>query len=439
VSQDEIESTQAPLIEHLAELRTRLIRAVIGFVLAFLVSFYFAADIFNLLLWPYRWSAGVDVDLRLIYTAPQEFFFTQLKIGMFGGLFLAFPMIAIQIYKFMAPGLYKNEREAFRPYLMATPILFLVGACLVFFFIMPVALTFFASFQQAGGDGQAKIELLPRVSEYLSLVMTLILAFGICFQLPVILTLLGPHRRGQLRPAQGQAQIRHRRRRGGGGDLHPARPVLPARPRHPHDRPLRARHLRREDRREAARRRPGGRRESLTIDVRPGACGSDPRQPMIHPPSRRLNRDAFGGPCEADLIERLHGEGLAAVSLVAVEDGTIVGHILFSDLAVELDGRSVRPSPSHPCACAATASDGGREAPWCAPASMRCARPDTRRSSCSATPEYYPRFGFSSELAEKLVSPFPGNAFMALELVPGALRGTHGKVTYPAAFGVDSA
>ncbi len=126
-----------------------------------------------------------------IYTAPQEFFFTQLKIGMFGGLFLAFPMIALQIYKFMAPGLYKNERDAFRPYLMATPILFLLGAGLVYFFIMPVALTFFASFQQAGGDGQATIELLPRVSEYLSLIMTLILAFGICFQLPVVLTLLG--------------------------------------------------------------------------------------------------------------------------------------------------------------------------------------------------------------------------------------------------------
>jgi sec-independent protein translocase protein TatC len=164
---------------------------VIGFALAFLVSFYFAGDIFNLLLWPYRWSAGVDVDLRLIYTAPQEFFFTQLKIGMFGGLFLAFPIIAIQIYKFVAPGLYKNEREAFRPYLMATPILFLIGACLVFFFILPVALTFFASFQQEGGDGVATIELLPRVSEYLSLTMTLILAFGICFQLPVVLTLLG--------------------------------------------------------------------------------------------------------------------------------------------------------------------------------------------------------------------------------------------------------
>ncbi len=189
--EDEIEASQAPLIEHLIELRQRLIRSLIGFVAAFLVSFYFANPIFNFLLKPYVWAVGDASHLRLIYTAPQEFFFTQLKIGVFGGLFLAFPLIAMQIYKFVAPGLYRHERAAFRPYLIATPVLFVLGAALVFFFIMPVALRFFASFQQSAEGGRAAIELLPRVSEYLSLVMTLILAFGIAFQLPIILTLLG--------------------------------------------------------------------------------------------------------------------------------------------------------------------------------------------------------------------------------------------------------
>ncbi len=188
----EIEASSAPLIEHLAELRSRLIKAVIGFAIAFVVSFYFADKIFNFLLLPYQWAVGEKAeDLRLIFTAPQEFFFTQLKIGLFGGLFLAFPVIATQIYMFVAPGLYRNERAAFKPYLYATPVLFIMGAALVFFMIMPIAMRFFISFQQAGAEGQAVIELLPKVSEYLSLTMTLILAFGICFQLPVILTLLG--------------------------------------------------------------------------------------------------------------------------------------------------------------------------------------------------------------------------------------------------------
>jgi sec-independent protein translocase protein TatC len=189
--EDEIKASEAPLIEHLIELRQRLIKSLIGFVVAFIISFYFANPIFNFLLWPYKWAVGDATHLKLIYTAPQEFFFTQLKIGMFGGLFLAFPLIAMQIYKFVAPGLYRHEREAFRPYLIATPVLFVLGAALVFFFILPVALKFFASFQQVGEEGRATIELLPRVSEYLSLVMTLILAFGIAFQLPIILTLLG--------------------------------------------------------------------------------------------------------------------------------------------------------------------------------------------------------------------------------------------------------
>ena len=191
MSQDDIEKSQAPLLDHLIELRQRLIYCVIGFVFAFCGCFYFARSIFNFLLWPYRWAMGDDTHLKLIYTAPQEYFFTELKIAMFGALCITFPLIAMQIYKFAAPGLYRNERQAFRPYLVATPILFALGGAMVFFFVMPLALKFFASFQQNGANGQAIIELLPRVSEYLSLVMTLVLAFGICFQMPIILTLLG--------------------------------------------------------------------------------------------------------------------------------------------------------------------------------------------------------------------------------------------------------
>ena len=128
--------------------------------------------------------------MQLIYTAPQEYFFTQMKIGLFGAVFVAFPVIAIEIYRFVAPGLYRDERRAFLPYLMATPVLFLLGAMLVYFVIMPLAMGFFLSMEQSGGEGAASIQLVARVSEYLGLVMTLILAFGVCFQLPVILTLL---------------------------------------------------------------------------------------------------------------------------------------------------------------------------------------------------------------------------------------------------------
>ncbi|WP_137392065.1 twin-arginine translocase subunit TatC [Rhodoligotrophos defluvii] len=189
MSKEDIDATQAPLIDHLIELRSRLIKSLLGLLVAFLVCFYFASDIFNILIWPYEWAVGDATQVRLIYTAPQEYFFTQLKIGLWGGIFLGFPVIASQIYMFVAPGLYKNERQAFLPFLIATPFLFLLGACLVYFFVLPVALAFFASFQQTGTSG-AIIELLPKVSEYLDLIMTLMLAFGICFQLPVILTLL---------------------------------------------------------------------------------------------------------------------------------------------------------------------------------------------------------------------------------------------------------
>ncbi|MCB1487614.1 MAG: twin-arginine translocase subunit TatC [Bauldia sp.] len=188
--EDEVEASRAPLIEHLIELRSRLIKTVIAILVAFVVCFAFAGQIYNILVIPYEWAAGPTREIKLIYTAPQEFFITQLKVALFGAVFIAFPVIANQIYKFVAPGLYKQERQAFVPYLIATPVLFVIGAGLVFFVIMPLALTFFLSLEQQGGPGQASIELLPKVNEYLSLIMTLILAFGLVFQLPVILTLL---------------------------------------------------------------------------------------------------------------------------------------------------------------------------------------------------------------------------------------------------------
>jgi sec-independent protein translocase protein TatC len=187
--EDEIEASKAPLIEHLIELRRRLIWSLLAIFVAFLVCFWFAKPIYNLLLWPYRIAVGTDAPIELIYTAPQEFFFTQMKLALFGAVFIAFPVIASQIYMFVAPGLYRSERQAFLPFLVATPILFLIGTALVYFVAMPLAMKFFLSMQQTG-DSQVQIHLSARVSEYLSLVMTLILGFGICFQLPVLLTLL---------------------------------------------------------------------------------------------------------------------------------------------------------------------------------------------------------------------------------------------------------
>ena len=192
--QDEIEKSSAPLIEHLVELRQRLIWSLVGFFLAFLLCFFFAKELFNLLVQPFQWAtewAGLDKGrVNLIYTAPQEFFFTQIKLGMFGGLVLAFPVIATQIYKFVAPGLYRNERRAFLPFLVWSPILFVMGGALVYFFFMPMVMWFFLAMQQIGPDQEVTIELLPRVSEYLGLIMMLILAFGLVFQLPVVTTLL---------------------------------------------------------------------------------------------------------------------------------------------------------------------------------------------------------------------------------------------------------
>jgi sec-independent protein translocase protein TatC len=188
--EDDIEASKAPLLEHLIELRQRLVRSIVAIAIAFVVCFYFADDIFNLLIIPYERAAGEEREIRLIYTAPQEYFFTQMKLALFGALFIAFPVIANQIYKFVAPGLYRHERHAFLPYLVATPILFTMGAALVYFVVMPLALGFFLSLEQGPEEGRAIIELLPKVNEYLSLIMTLLFAFGLVFQLPVVLTLL---------------------------------------------------------------------------------------------------------------------------------------------------------------------------------------------------------------------------------------------------------
>ena len=191
---DEIEKSSAPLIEHLIELRRRLIWSLGGFFVAFLVCFFFAKRLFNLLVVPFKWAtqwAGLDPHkVELIYTAPQEFFFTQVKLAMFGGMVIAFPLIATQIYKFIAPGLYKNERNAFLPFLIASPVLFLMGGALVYFFFTPMVMWFFLSMQQAPGHDEVAISLMPKVSEYLSLIMTLVFSFGLVFQLPVVTTLL---------------------------------------------------------------------------------------------------------------------------------------------------------------------------------------------------------------------------------------------------------
>ncbi len=192
--QDEIDKSSAPLIEHLIELRSRLIWSLGGFFAAFLVCFFFAKQLFNILVVPFQWAvvwAGLgDKKVELIYTAPQEFFFTQIKLAMFGGLVIAFPLIATQISIFIAPGLYMNERNAFLPFLIASPVLFLKGAALVYFFFTPMVMWFFLAMQQSGGNGEVEISLLPKVSEYLSLIMTLIFSFGLVFQLPVVTTLM---------------------------------------------------------------------------------------------------------------------------------------------------------------------------------------------------------------------------------------------------------
>ncbi|MEM0986922.1 MAG: twin-arginine translocase subunit TatC [Pseudomonadota bacterium] len=190
---DDVASSEAPLLEHLTELRSRLIYALLALGFCAGLCFGFAETIYNILLRPFADVAEAARDgaqLELIYTGPLEFFFAKLKLALFAGLFLAFPFIAYQVYAFVAPGLYKNERGALLPFLVAAPLLFAAGAAFVYFVMMPMVARF-ALAQEQVDSTVAAITLLPRVSEYLSLVMALMLAFGISFQLPVILSLLG--------------------------------------------------------------------------------------------------------------------------------------------------------------------------------------------------------------------------------------------------------
>lgn len=189
---DEVESSRAPLLDHLIELRGRLIKMLLALGVATIAAFFFADQIYNLLVAPFA-SVAEDVrgsKLEFIFTAPMEFFFAKLKLALFAGVFLAFPVIAWQIYAFVAPGLYKSERGAFWPFLVFAPILFSLGAAFVYFIMLPMLARFTVSMEQVDA-AQTTIKMMPRVGDYLSLVMALMLAFGLSFQLPVILTLLG--------------------------------------------------------------------------------------------------------------------------------------------------------------------------------------------------------------------------------------------------------
>lgn len=184
------EEKKMPLLEHLIELRSRLIYSLLGFVVCFFIAFYFAEYIFAFLMRPLAVLLEQREGARMIFTALQEAFFTYVKVAFFAAAFVSFPLIAMQVWLFVAPGLYRHEKNAFLPFLIATPVLFFMGGALVYYFIFPLAWEFFLNFQTTGGEGLLPIQVEPKVDQYLSLVMQLIFAFGLGFELPVILILL---------------------------------------------------------------------------------------------------------------------------------------------------------------------------------------------------------------------------------------------------------
>lgn len=200
----DIDESQAPLLDHLIELRTRLVRAVVAFVLAFAVCFYFADNIFSFLVRPLT-EAFPPGQGKLIYTKLYEAFFVEVKVAMFAAFCLSFPIIANQLWAFVAPGLYAKEKKAFLPFLVATPVLFTMGAALAYYVVMPTAFHFFLGFE--GEKGGLQLEALPGTGDYLSLVMQFILAFGLSFLMPVLLMLL--NRAGFITRAQCIAARRY--------------------------------------------------------------------------------------------------------------------------------------------------------------------------------------------------------------------------------------
>ena len=188
--QSELNENKQPLLAHLVELRSRLIKTMIMITLLFVIFYLFADNIYNFLVQPYANAVEGEEGRRLIFTALHETFFTYIRVALFAALFISLPFLLIQLWIFVAPGLYKNEKNVVVPYLLATPILFILGSALVYYLIMPLAIKFFLSFESIGGNGALPIQLEAKVNEYLSLIMRLILAFGLCFQLPVALTLM---------------------------------------------------------------------------------------------------------------------------------------------------------------------------------------------------------------------------------------------------------
>lgn len=190
MASDEIESSRAPLVEHLVEFRKRLVFAALAWVIAFAGCYLFVDEIYGFLMQPLADASPHGEERRLIYTSLPETFITYIKLAAFAGFFVAFPVIAAQIYGFLAPGLYKKERRALLPYLALSPLLFIAGAALAYYQVFPLAWKFFLSFESGAGVMPMAITLEAKVADYLSLVMQLLMAFGFSFQMPLVLTLL---------------------------------------------------------------------------------------------------------------------------------------------------------------------------------------------------------------------------------------------------------